>query len=155
VGASLDLFSRSGCGSLCRGSLNRGSSRCTTSKSLLFGDHGLNAIVHVLDEVDLRSAESSLVRYVVDVVGGLRVLSVDASDLDMELVSNLLELSLLGSKLGQLDMDRGAEGSSEVCGARGDVTEMFVMSESGDLLDLCASLGQSCEDSTDVSALLH
>jgi len=29
----------------------------------------------------------------------------DASDLDVELVSNLLELGFLGSKLGELDVD--------------------------------------------------
>jgi len=40
-----------------------------TLELLLFGDHGLHAIVHVLNKVNFGSAESSSVRDIVDVVG--------------------------------------------------------------------------------------
>jgi len=41
---------------------------CTTAEFFLFGDHGLNTVVHVLDEIDLRATESAFVRDVVDMV---------------------------------------------------------------------------------------
>ena len=51
----------------------------------------------------------------------------DASDLHVVLVSDGLELVLPGRQLGQLDVDRGPQGSAEVGGARGDVAEMVVV----------------------------
>ena len=71
-----------------------------SGKLLLFGYHCLDTVVHVLNKVDLGATESSLVRDVVDVVGRLRVLAVDASNLDMELVSNGLEFVHFDTKLG-------------------------------------------------------
>ena len=40
-------------------------------------------------------------------IGRFGMLAVDASDLDLEAVSNGLELLLLGTKLGQGDVDGG------------------------------------------------
>ena len=60
----------------------------------------------------------------------------DASDLDMELISDGLEFSLLGAEFGKLDMNRGTESGTEIGGAGGDVAEMFIVSKLGDFLDL-------------------
>ena len=125
------------------------------SESFLSFNHGLNAIVHVLDEINFGSSKSSLVRDVVDVVRRLRVLSMDASDLDVVLIGDLLEVGHFDSELGQLDVNGGSECGTEVGGARGDVTEMLVVGKSSDLLDLGSSLGESSEDGSDVSAWLH
>jgi hypothetical protein len=66
-----------------------------SSKRLFLLDHGLDAVVHVLNQLDRASAESSLVGDVVDVVVGLSMLSMGTSDLDMILVSDCLEIFLL------------------------------------------------------------
>ena len=125
------------------------------SESFLSFNHGLNAIVHVLDEINFGSSKSSLVRDVVDVVRRLGVLSMDASDLDVVLIGDLLEVGHFDSELGQLDVDGGSEGGTEVGGARGDVTEVLVVGKFGDLLDLGSGLGESGEDGSDVSPWLH
>jgi hypothetical protein len=74
------------------------------SKSLLSGDHGLDSIVHVLDEVNLGTSESTLVGDVKDAVVGLSVLSVSTSDVNEVLVGNGVELLLVSSELGELDV---------------------------------------------------
>jgi hypothetical protein len=87
------------------------------SELLLSLNHSLDTVVHVLDEVDLRAAESSQVGDVVDVVVSLRVLTVGTSDLHVVLGGDGLELVLLVAKLGELDVDGSAETGSEVGGA--------------------------------------
>ena len=64
----------------------------------------------------------------------------DASNLDMILVSNSLELRHSSTKLGELDVDRCTESSSKVGGARSDVAEMLVVGKFGNLLNLSCSL---------------
>ena len=78
---------------------------CTTSELLLFSNHGLDTIIHVLDEINLRASESPLVGDIVDVVGRFRVLSMNSSDLNEELISNSLEISHFSTKLRQGDVD--------------------------------------------------
>ena len=78
---------------------------CTTSELLLFGNHSLDTVIHVLDEINLRASESSLVGDIVDVVGRFRVLSMNSSDLNEELISNGLEISHFSTKLRQGDVD--------------------------------------------------
>lgn len=126
-----------------------------SSESLLGGDHGLDTVVHVLNELTLRAAKSALVGDVEGAIIGLGVLTMDASDLDVELVSNLLELVHVLGKLGQLDVHRGAEGSAEVGRARGDVAEMRVVSELSDLLNGGRGAAQAVEDGMQVGARLH
>ena len=77
----------------------------TTTKLLFFGDHSFDTIVHILYQVNLRSAESPLVRNIVNGVSRLGVLTVDTSDLHMILVSNGLELVHLCTQFGQLDVN--------------------------------------------------
>ena len=73
---------------------------CTSAKLLLLGDHGLDTVVHVLDKIDLRATKSSLVGNVIDVISRFGMLSVDASDLDMEFVSDGLEFWHSNTKFG-------------------------------------------------------
>ena len=127
--------------------------RC--SKFLFGRDHSFNTVVHVLDEIDLGTTESTEVGDVEDAVVGLGVLTMSATDLDVVLVSDGLELVLGSTKLGELDMHGGAHASSAVGRARGDVTKMLVVGKLGLLLDEGRGVGKSLEDLTDVGALLH
>jgi len=79
----------------------------------------------------------------------------DASDLDVELVSDSLEICHFGSELRQLDVNRCSQGSSEVGWAGSDVTETFIVSESSDRLNLSGGCSKSRENSSDISTLLH
>ena len=135
-----------------------GSELCNSflgSESLLSGDHGFDTIIHVLDKILLRSTESSLVRDIENAIVGLGVLSVDTSDLDEVLVSDGVELFLLLHKLWKLDVHRGSEGGSQVGWARGDVTEMLIVRELADGLDVSGSSAESFEDREDTSSWLH
>jgi hypothetical protein len=68
-------------------------------------DHSFYTIVHILDEVNFRSAQSALVRNIINVVVSLGVFAVSSSDLNMEPISNGFELRLLLAKQGQVDVD--------------------------------------------------
>lgn len=125
------------------------------SQGFFNSDHLFDAIVHVLDKLNLTSAETTSVGDVVGAVVGLGVLTVGTADLHVELVGNSLEPRHVSGKLGELNVDGGAEGSAEVGGARGDVTQMFVMSELDNSLNVSSSAGKAVEDGTDVSTLLH
>ena len=83
------------------------------------------------------------------------MLAVDASDLHLVLVGDLVEDLLVFHEYGQVDVHRGSHGGSEVCGTGRDVTEMVIPGELCDRLDLGGGSAQSLEDSFDVSALLH
>lgn len=89
----------------------------TGSKGLFHINHSLDTVVHVLDELSLGASESALVGDVVGSIGGLGVLAVDTSDLDVVLVGDLLELVPLLGELGESDVDGSSEGSAEVGGA--------------------------------------
>ena len=78
-----------------------------------------------------------------------------STDLHVELVGDALESRPVLHQVGKVDVDGGAEGCSKVGWARSDVTELVVVSERGNTLDVGCSLRQSCEDCTDVSTLLH
>lgn len=125
------------------------------SEGLLLLNHGLDTVVHVLDEVLLGAAQSALVGDVEGAVVGLGVLTVDASDLDVELVGDLLELFHVLGELGELDVDGGAESGSEVGGARGDVAEVVIMGELADGLDVSGGAAESVEDRVEVGTVLH
>jgi hypothetical protein len=77
----------------------------TLSQCLLGGNHSLNAVVHVLDEVFLGAAKSALVGDVKSAVGAFRVFTVDTADLDVELISDLLECCHILAELWKLDVD--------------------------------------------------
>jgi len=77
-------------------------------------DHGFNTIVHILDKGNFGTAKSAAVRDVIDVVVGLGVFTVSTTDLYVVLVSDSLEVCLLLSKVGQVDVDTCAKSGTEV-----------------------------------------
>jgi hypothetical protein len=83
------------------------------------------------------------------------VLAVNTTDLNVVLVSNSLESSHVLRKLGELDVDGGAEGGTEVGGAGGDVAKVLVVSELADGLDVSGGAGEAVEHSVDVGTTLH
>ncbi len=132
------------------------SSLCSLVAELeLSSHHGLDTIVHVLDEVLLGAAESAPVGDVEDAIAGVGVLTAGATDLHVVLGSDLLEAGPVLGQLGEVDVDGGAEGGAEVGGAGGDVTEMVVVGEAGDLLDAGGGAAESLEDLADVGTVLH
>ena len=86
--------------------------RC--SELLLSIDHGFDTVVHVLDKVDFGTAQSAEVGDVEDAIVSLSVLTVGTTDLDVVLVGNSLELSLLFGKLGELNVNGSAHSSTKV-----------------------------------------
>ena len=68
-------------------------------------DHVLNTIVHVLDEVLLGAAQSAPVRDVEDAIAGVGVLTVLATDLDVELVGDALEARHILHEEGKSNVD--------------------------------------------------
>jgi len=129
--------------------------RFGSSEVLLSSDHGLDSVVHVLNEVDFGATETSQVGDVEDAVVSLGVLSVRTTNLNVVLVGNGLELVLVLCKLGQLDVHRSAHASSQVGRARSDVTEMLVVGKLGNLFDLGGGSGETFKDLSDVGAHLH
>ena len=99
VRSAFDLFFSSCCTS------SSGSRLSSSTKLFFLSDHSLNTIVHVLDEIDFGPSKSPLVGDIVDVVSRFRVLSVDSSNLDVELVSNGLKLWHSNAELGQCNMN--------------------------------------------------
>lgn len=126
-----------------------------SSQGLLFFDHFDDTVVHVLNKFDFTETETTLVGDVVGTVVGLSVLTVSTADLDVVLVSDSLELGHVLGKLGELDVDGSAESSAEVGGAGGDVTEMVVVSELADGLNVSGSAGKAVEHGVDIGTLLH
>ena len=125
------------------------------SESLLSLDEGVDTVDHILNELLLRSAESSSVGDIEDAVIGLGVLTMDTSDLDVVLLSDGLELVLLGHELWKLNVDGASESSTKVGRAGGDVAKVVVVSELTDGLDVSGGSAESVEDLGDASTLLH
>ena len=88
------------------------------SSQLEFGvHHSLDTVVHVLDEVLFRTAESAAVRNIEDAIAGVRVLATAATDLHVILVGDALESGPVLHQVGKVDVDGGTESSSQVGGA--------------------------------------
>ena len=125
----------------------------------LFGFFSVNessdSIDHVLDELFLRSSESSLVGDVEDAVVGLSVLSVDASDLDFVVGSDFVKGLLVSHELRELDVHGCSPGSSEVRGAGSDVTKMIVMGKLENSFNVGGGSAESLEDFGNLSSWLH
>jgi len=125
------------------------------SQALFSFDHGFDTIVHILNEFNFVSSESSQVGDIEDTIVSFGVLSVDTSDLYVIFVSDgLMEIWVL-HELWKVDVNGGSESSSKVGWAGRDVTEMLIVSEFGFLLDKAGSSGESLENGTDVGSLLH
>jgi len=85
----------------------------------------------------------------------LSVLAVGSADLHVVLVSNGLERRLVLAKIGQVDVDGGAETRAAVGRARGDVAQVAVVLEGDFLLDGAGASDQTLEDLEERRALLH
>jgi hypothetical protein len=83
------------------------------------------------------------------------VLTMGATNLDVVLISNRLESLLVLSKIGKVDMNRGAKSCAEVRRARGDVAEVIIVSEFRDLFDGASGVTESLEDSENIGTRLH
>ena len=124
-------------------------------KLFLTSDHGFDAIIHVLDKLNLGTSKSSLVGYVIGMVRWLAVLSMDTSNLDEVFSCDFLKLIFLLPKIRKLNMDWGPEGSTKVGWARCDVTKTLVMWELSNFFNLTSSSCKSGEYSSNVCSLLH
>jgi len=126
-----------------------------SAESELGLDHSLDAIVHVLDEVALGTAQPTSVGDVEDAVGGVGVLTTGSTDLHVVLGGDAFEAGHVLHEVGEVDVDGGTEGGSEVGGAGGDVTQVVVVGEASDGLDLGGGSGETLEHGADVGTLLH
>jgi len=110
------------------------------SKRQFFINHSFDSVVHVLDERYLRETKSPHVRDVVDMIITLGVLTVNSSDLHMELVCNCLEFFLFGTELWQMDVHRSSKSCTEVGWTRSDVSKVLIVREFCNGLNVSASL---------------
>ena len=81
---------------------------------LLSGDHGLDSVVHILDEVLLGATETSSVGDIEDSVGHVGGLSTGSTDLHVVLLGDGSESVHILGEVWKSDVDGGTEGSSEV-----------------------------------------
>lgn len=79
----------------------------------------------------------------------------DTTNLNEELVGNLLKFSHLDAQLRESNMDRSTHSSAKVGRARRNVTKMAIVSEASHTLDVGSGLGETSENSTDVGTWLH
>lgn len=96
-----------------------------------------------MNEIFFRKAKAALVANVVDVISCLGVLTVDAANLHVVLVSDGFEKAWLLSEVGQVDMNGGAQSCSKVCRAASNVTEIFSVGKLRDFFNNGASTGKS------------
>jgi len=116
----------------------------------------VDSVDHVLDELFLGLTESSSVGDIEDSIVGLRVLSVDTSDLNLIFISDLVELFLMLHQLWEHDVHGTSHGGTEVGWARSNVSEVIIVSKfdvSG--LKMSNSSAESVENFNDTSILLH
>lgn len=118
-------------------------------------DQLLDSIVHLTDGAVLGEAETLLVGDVVDTSGGFRVLTMNTTDLELHLVANGLELVLVGRDLGELNVDRGADGGAQVGGAEGKPAEAGMTGEGLLGANVLETLDQTVEDFANLAAGLH
>ena len=83
------------------------------------------------------------------------MLAMDSTNLHVVFVSNLIEHLLVFLELRQVDVHGGAQGSTQVGRARRDITEMLIVRELSDSLNMGSSAAKSIEDFSDAGARLH
>jgi len=129
--------------------------RSSRSQGLLSSDHGFDTIIHILDELDLVSSESSQVGNIENTIISLGVLTVDSSNLDVIFIGNGLMQGLSFHQFWQVDVNGGSQTGSHVGWASRDVTEVLVVGEFSFGLNDVGGISESLEDSLDIGALLH
>merc|ERR1719490_418753 len=131
-------------------------------EGLILLPEGVDAINHLLDELNLGVSEPVLVGDVVGVSSLATRLSTGSTGLQVKLLATSLELghAVLGPAR-QVNVDRGPHASAKVGGAGVDVAVLLVKTEVlaslslHRVLDSLDTLGQSAEHFPNVSSLLH
>lgn len=124
-------------------------------QALLDVNNFLNSVEHLLDGLELGQTHATLVGDIVDTTLSLGVLATGAAHLQVVLGGNLLQLGLVGGQLGHLDVDRSADGGSQVGGAEGQEAQAVVVGEGDPLLNVVDGSGQATEDLAQVTSHLH
>jgi len=136
--------------------------RATSLQNLILLPELVDSIDHLLNQLDLRVSQSVLVGDIISMTSLATRFSTSSTRLEMKLLTSSLQF--LNTVLGpsrKINMNRGSHASTEVGGARVNVTVLGVQTEvlSRLLLDRVANSldasGQSLEDSLDISTLLH
>jgi len=127
---------------------------------LLHLDEETDTVADELEELDLGVTDAVGVGDIVGAVGGGSVDTTGSALLETEEVEDFVQLLLVLGQGGKLDVDTGAEASSQVGWAGQDVAEMLVphvrvaaLLHQG--LDLGQALAETLEDSLDITTLLH
>jgi len=122
----------------------------------------VNTIDHLLDQLDLRVAETVLVRDVVGVAGLAAGFTAGAAGLQVQFFAFLLQsVDRFGGPAGQVNVNGGAHASAQVGGARVNVAELFgqleILAALGldGVLDGLDTASKAFEDLLDVAAGLH
>merc|ERR550534_12642 len=145
------------------GARGRGGWRsCSTHHCLVLLPQGVDAINHLLDELNLGVSEPVLVGDVVGVSSLAARLSTGSTGLQVKFLATSLQLvnAVLGPAR-QVNVDRGPHASAKVGGAGVDVAVLLVKTEVlaslslHRVLDSLDTLGQSAEHFPNVSTLLH
>jgi len=88
----------------------------------------LHSLPHLLDGLELSQSQSTLVGDVVYTSDRLGVLTVNASGLDVQVITEGLELGC-GRQLGDLDVHGGSQCGAQVRGAEGEVAQTLALGE--------------------------
>ena len=110
--------------------------------------------MHVLNALDLRLTETTLVGDVVDSAGRLGVLAVDTARLDLVLVADLFEIGVRRG-VRDFDVDACAHARAEVGRTRAEITKILGVLKSEAIAELVDGLRQTRKDGTHVASLLH
>lgn len=114
----------------------------------------LDALVHREHGLDLRDAQAALVGDVVDTALGLGVLAMDATDRELEVLGELLEVGTR-AHVRELDVHARAHCRPEVGGTRRHSTVLGMVRERQRRIEDRHHAGETIEDLADVAALLH
>ena len=110
--------------------------------------------MQLLGNILTSQSKTSAVGNIVDSRAGVGVFSVDTTDLQLQAVTDALEVRL-GRDLRKLDVDRSTDSGSQVGWAESEPSEMFVTGEWNLGFDGLDTLDETFQDLSDVSAVLH
>jgi len=118
-------------------------------------DQFQNAVLHFLNCLELCETKTSLVGDVVDAAFGFRVLSAGSAHLQTVLARRLLQLLVVRSQLGHLDVHRRTDRRSQVRRAESQETESVVAREFVGSLNRIRTVDHASVYGAQVSAHLH
>ncbi len=114
----------------------------------------LDASIHREHGLDLRDAQAALVGDVVDTALGLRVLAVNTTDRELEVLGELLEVRTCADER-KLHVHTCTHRRAEVGRTRGDRAVLVGVREGQRPVQDRHHTGETIKDLTDISALLH